>query len=148
MPDHTCGEPTKEYAVTLDRKNGGLAELTDQLGNSGVNIITLSMADGNGGRTVRLITSDEKTCRDLLEKLKLRYTENEIITVVVEDRPGTLAKLLKKLQRSNVEVTSTYMINKRNGKVELVLGLSNIDAGKDLLYRKLGLSSAIQAVND
>ncbi|MCL5678196.1 MAG: hypothetical protein M1442_02870 [Candidatus Thermoplasmatota archaeon] len=148
MPDHTYGESTKEYAVTLDRKNGGLAELTDQLGNSGVNIITLSMADGNGARTVRLITSDEKTCRDMLEKLKLRYTENEIVTVVVEDKPGSLAKLLKKLQRSNVEVNSTYMLNKRNGKVEIVLGLSDIEEGKNLLFRKLGLSSTIQAVKD
>ncbi len=142
------GVKTKEFAVLLNDKGGGLAELTDTLGNSGINIITLTMSSSRNSRQVRLITSDELTCRDMLNHSKYEFTEDEIITVVIDDKPGSLAKILKKLDKSRVKVNSTYIINKKDGRVEFVLGLDNPEEGKKLLFRKLGLNSTLQAVND
>ncbi len=142
------GVKTKEFAVLLNDKDGGLAELTDTLGNSGINIITLTMSSSRNSRQVRLITSDELTCRDMLNHSKYEFTEDEIITVVIDDKPGSLAKILKKLDKSRVKVNSTYIINKKDGRVEFVLGLDNPEEGKKLLFRKLGLDSTLQAVND
>ncbi|MBX8637045.1 MAG: hypothetical protein KIY11_01595 [Thermoplasmata archaeon] len=142
------GVKTKEFAVLLNDKGGGLAELTDTLGNSGINIITLTMSSSRNSRQVRLITSDELTCRDMLNHSKYEFTEDEIITVVIDDKPGSLAKILKKLDKSRVKVNSTYIINKKDGRVEFVLGLDNPEEGKKLLFRKLGLDSTLQAVND
>ncbi|MBX8631439.1 MAG: hypothetical protein KIY12_09640 [Thermoplasmata archaeon] len=113
-----------------------------------MNIITLSMTSGNGERQVRLITSDESTCRDILKQGKYGFSESEILTVVIDDRPGSLAKLLQKLKRSGIAVNSTYMMNRKNGKVEFVLGVDRIEDGKELLFRKLRLPSTLQAEND
>ncbi len=142
------GVRTKEFAVVLNDKHGGLAELTDTLGNSGINIITLTMSSSGNSKQVRLITSDERTCREMLNHGKYEFTEDEILTVVIDDKPGSLAKLLKKLDRSRVRVNSTYIINKKDGRVEFVLGLDNPDEGRKLLFRKLGLDNSLQAVKD
>ncbi len=84
----------------------------------------------------------------MLNHGKYEFTEDEIVTVVIDDKPGSLAKLLKKLDRSRVRVNSTYIINKKDGRVEFVLGLDNPDEGRKLLFRKLGLDNSLQAVKD
>lgn len=126
--------------MQVNLKSSGLAELTEALGSNGVNIITLAMSsDGEKEMRVRLVTSDEKTCRDILTQMKLRFGEEEILTVMIEDKPGSLARLLKKLKRASIGVRSVYIINKRAGKVEFVVGVDNIEEGKKLLFEKLGL---------
>lgn len=137
----TAGETTKEFAVLMDSRGGGLAELAESLGSSGVNILTLAMStDGERRVHVRLITSDEATCRQLLKQLKYEYTEDEILTVTVDDKPGALAKLLRKMKRASVGVTSAYIINRKGGSVEFVIGVDKLEEGKKLLFGRLGLN--------
>ena len=134
------GEKTKEFGVLVNTRDSGLAELTEILGNNGVNIITLSMSsDGSSQPHVRLITSDESTCRQLLKQMKCPFVEEEILTVTIEDKPGSLAKLLRKLKKSSIGVKSVYIINKKAGKVEFVVGVDNVEEGRKLLFEKLGL---------
>ena len=134
------GEKTKEFGVLVNIRDSGLAELTEILGNNGVNIVTLSMSsDGSSQQHVRLITSDESTCRQLLKQMKYQFAEEEILTVTIEDKPGSLAKLLRKLKRSSIGVKSVYIINKKAGKVEFVVGVDNVEEGRKLLFEKLGL---------
>ena len=134
------GEKTKEFGVLVNIRDSGLAELTEILGNNGVNIVTLSMSsDGSSLQHVRLITSDESTCRQLLKQMKYQFAEEEILTVTIEDKPGSLAKLLRKLKRSSIGVKSVYIINKKAGKVEFVVGVDNVEEGRKLLFEKLGL---------
>jgi hypothetical protein len=134
------GEKTKEFGVLVNNRDSGLAELTEILGNNGVNIVTLSMSsDGSSQPHVRLITSDESTCRQLLKQMKYQFVEEEILTVTIEDKPGSLAKLLRKLKKSSIGVKSVYIINKKAGKVEFVVGVDNVEEGRKLLFEKLGL---------
>ncbi len=134
------GETTKEFGVLVNAKDSGLAELTEVLGSNGVNIVTLAMSsDGNDRLHVRLITSDESTCRQLLKQMKFQFVEEEILTVTIDDKPGSLAKLLKKLKRSSIGVRSVYIINRKGGKVEFVVGVDDIEEGKKLLFGRLGL---------
>jgi len=135
----TSGENTKEFAVKLDERSTGLAELTERMGSSGVNILTLSMGLNSEDELVRLITSDETTCREILNQLKCSFIEREIVTVTLEDRPGAFARLLKKLKRAKVRLTSAYMINRNAGKVEFVLGMDDIEKGRKLLFDRLKL---------
>ena len=118
------------------------------LGDNGINIVTIAMSSSRNSRHVRLITSDELTCREMLNHGKYEFTEEEIVTVVIDDKPGSLAKLLKKLERSRIKVNSAYILSKKDGRVEFVLGLDNVEEGKKLLFRKLSLQSSLQAVND
>lgn len=105
-----------------------------------MNIITLAMSsDGGKGFQVKLVTSDESTCRDVLRQLRLHFVEAEILTVTIDDRPGALAKLLKKLKRASIGLRSVYIINRKSGKVEFVVGVDNIEEGKKLLFNRLGL---------
>ncbi len=134
------GRLTKEFGVLVNAKDSGLAELTEALGSSGVNIVTLAMSsDGGGDLRVRLVTSDESTCRQILRQLKYNFAEAEILTVSIDDRPGSLAKLLWKLRKASIVVKSVYIINRKEGKVELVVGVDDVEQGKRLLFDRLGL---------
>ena len=126
--------------MLVKTRDSGLAELTEALGSKGVNIITLAMStDGSRQLHVRLVTSDESTCRELLRQLKYRFEEEEILTVTIDDKPGSLAKLLKKLKMSSIDVKSVYIINKKAGKVEFVVGVDKLEEGRKLLFERLGL---------
>lgn len=141
MPLQIEGENTKEFAVLVNSRDSGLAELTEVLGSNGVNIITLAMStDGDNSLRVRLVTSDEKTCRDVLRQMKFHFSEEEILTAAIEDKPGSLAKLLKKLKRASITVRSVYIINKKDGKVEFVVGVDDVEEGRKLLFDRLKLS--------
>lgn len=134
------GRLTKEFGVLVNAKDSGLAELTEALGSSGVNIVTLAMSsDGGVDLRVRLVTSDESTCRQILRQLKYNFAEAEILTVSIDDRPGSLAKLLWKLRKASIVVKSVYIINRKEGKVELVVGVDDVEQGKRLLFDRLGL---------
>jgi|GEM_PF-1894369 hypothetical protein len=129
----------KEFTVMLNSQ-ADLTELAERIGNSGINILTLSMdSDGEKGATVHLVTSDDTSCREVLRQGRYSFKEEEIITVTIDDKPGSLARLLMKLKRVAVGVRSIYIINKKDGKAEFVMNLDNMKEGKKLLFEKLGL---------
>ncbi|MEM3851426.1 MAG: hypothetical protein QXP70_00280 [Methanomassiliicoccales archaeon] len=128
----------KEFSVVLAKRTE-IAQLADLLGRNGINILTLAMEpDGGEGGRVHFVTSDDATCRQLMRQ-KFDYSESEIITISIDDKPGSLARLLSKLNRASVGVNSIYIINRKNGRVEFVLGLQDVERGKTLLFEKLKL---------
>ena len=120
----------KEFDIPLEDRVGALAEVCEALAQNGVNIKAIS-ADGGSG--VRLVTSDEKTTRDLLMKAKLFFSEYDVISLKLLDRPGELSKIARILANAKVNIHSAYMLGGDGETKDMILKVNNVsDAMKAL----------------
>lgn len=115
----------KEFDVSLEDRVGALADLCEVLSKSGVNIKAIS---ADGGRGVRLVTSDERTTRGLLQRGKFLYDEADVISLQLLDRPGELAKISRMLAKEKVNIHSAYMLGGNGQTKDMILKVSNTGA--------------------
>jgi hypothetical protein len=118
---------TKELSVMLENKRGALAELCSELAKVAVNIQALMVPEQVGVAPVRLVVNNLDAAKKVLDGLKLKYTEQDIIAAHVSDRPGALGKLTRKLADRNVDVKYAYgSILKGSGEAVIVLAVSDV----------------------
>lgn len=111
----------KQISVFLENKIGRLAEITKVLGNEGVNIRALSIADTAEFGILRMIVSQPQGTRSILEKSGFTVLETEVIVVEVADKPGGLAQILEILAKVNLNVEYLYAFVSPKGKNALVV---------------------------
>ncbi len=111
----------REITVVTENRVGALAAICEALGGVGVNIRAISaQAMGDTG-IIRLLTEDETSAKNVLEKSGFRVALGDIITVKLRDRPGELAKVARKLAAANIDIESVYILGKNNGDVEIAV---------------------------
>jgi len=111
----------KQISVFLENKIGRLAEITKILGNEGVNIRALSIADTAEFGILRMIVSQPEETHSILEKSGFTVLETKVIVVEVADRPGGLAQILEILAKVNLNVEYLYAFVSPKGKNALVV---------------------------
>jgi hypothetical protein len=117
----------KDLSVVLDDRPGELARLGEATAGAGVNIDGLCcLATGGGRATAHILVEDVKATRGALENAGLEVgDEREVIVVDIEDRPGTVAQVARKVADAGVNIELAYTTF---GGVRLVLGVD--DFGK------------------
>lgn len=111
----------EQISVFLENKPGALAEVTRILGEAGVNIRALSLADTKDFGILRLIVNDNEKARDILGRKGLTVRKTEVVAVVVPDRPGGLADILKVLFESGINVEYLYAFVQHSGKEAIII---------------------------
>ena len=106
-------EQTKEFALTLDDRPGTLAKATDAIAKAGINIEGYCAVPSgtNGKGTFRVVTSDPMNTRKALESAGFKVQEERDVALIdAEDRPGFLARTLRRLADHELNVGPTYTI--------------------------------------
>ena len=98
----------KQLSVFLENKSGRLNHLTKALGENGVNILTLSIADTMDFGIVRFITRDNDKALKVLKSAGFTVSQTELIGVEVGDKPGALNETLDILEKNNIGVEYLY----------------------------------------
>lgn len=98
----------KQVSVFLENRAGRLADVTTLLGDNGVNIRALSLADTADFGILRLIVNDPDKAVALLRKAGLAVRETEVVAAEVPDRPGGLAEILRLLSAEQINVEYMY----------------------------------------
>ena len=98
----------EQISVFLENKPGALAEVTRILGESGVNIRALSLADTKDFGILRLIVNDNEKAMEILGRKGLTVRKTEVVAVEVPDRPGGLAEILRVLFEADINVEYLY----------------------------------------
>lgn len=125
----------REITVLADNNVGALAAVCEALGGVGVNIKSISAQAVGDKAVIRLITEDETSARNVLEKHGFKVNVSDILSVKVRDRPGELAKIARKLAQSGVDLESVYVIGKVNNEVEIALKPKNLREALDALKK-------------
>ena len=98
----------KQIVVSIENAPGRLHEVTDALGKAGINLRALNLVDTGAFGQLRLLVSDVAKARRILMEMQISAFVNEVVAAEIEDRPGSLADLLKPLKDASVNVVFMY----------------------------------------
>lgn len=119
----------KQLSVFIENKTGRVSEVTDVLGQAGVNIRGFSVSDTADYGIVRLVVSDPDAGRLALQGAGFTVKESEVICMNLPDRPGGLASVLKTVADAGVNIEYVYSLI----STYVVINVADIDRALSLL---------------
>lgn len=111
----------KQISVFLENKAGRLAHVTKVLGDAGINIRALSIADTSDFGILRIIVNDPEKAYKILKEAGFTVSETEVIAVQVPDSPGGLATVLEQMSDANLNIEYLYAFLGTSGDNALVI---------------------------
>jgi hypothetical protein len=106
----------KQLTVFLENSPGRLARLTRSLGDAGVNMRALMVADTAEFGVVRIICDRPEDAKSALEESGFSVSVTDVIAVAVPDRPGGLADILEVLGSEGMNVEYAYCFVEPGGE--------------------------------
>ncbi len=100
----------KQIVVSIENAPGRLHEVADALGKAGINLRALNLVDTGAFGQLRLLVSDVAKARRILMEMQISAFVNEVVAAEIEDKPGSLADLLKPLKEDSVNVVFMYAL--------------------------------------
>lgn len=100
----------KQISIFLENKEGRLAHVTRILGEAGINIRALSIADTSDFGILRIIVNDPYKTFQVLHEAGFTVSETEVLAVQVPDTPGGLADVLEQLSQENLNIEYLYAV--------------------------------------
>jgi hypothetical protein len=114
-----------DLAVTVEDKPGALAGMGEAIGAAGINIGGVCGASTPGTSVVHFLVDDPAGAREALEGAGFTsVAEREVVVVEVEDRPGVLGEVGRKLSDAGVNIELIYLAT----GTRLVVGAADLDA--------------------
>jgi hypothetical protein len=124
----------KQIVVSIENEPGRLSEVTESLGNAGINLRALNLVDTGAFGQLRLLVSDVVKARKILMKMQIPAYVNEVVAAKIEDKPGSLARLLRPLTEAGVTVIFMYaFITFSKGNAIMVFRFSDNDKAIEVL---------------
>jgi hypothetical protein len=105
----------EQISIFIENKSGRLAEITRVLGEAGINIRALSLADTSDFGILRLIVNDGAKAATVLKENGFTVSKTEVVAVEVPDRPGGLSTILQTLDQEAINVEYMYAFAERCG---------------------------------
>lgn len=98
----------KQLSVFLENRSGRLAELTEVLGEAGINLSALSIAETSDFGIIRMIVSEPEKGLKILKEKKFSVNLTNVICLYTPNQPGALAKALRILSDAGISVEYMY----------------------------------------
>ncbi|MBP1751866.1 MAG: amino acid-binding protein [Geobacteraceae bacterium] len=111
----------EQISVFIENKSGRLAEIARILGEAGINIRALSLADTSDFGILRLIVNDRETAKQVLKEKGFTVSKTEVVAIEVPDRPGGLSNILQFLDQENINVEYMYAFVERCGENAVII---------------------------
>ena len=123
----------KQISVFLENAVGALREMTQLLGDQGVDLLALSVADTQNFGIVRVIVNSEVIDPALKVLRDNGYTAkvNNVICATVPDRPLGLCELLTIIEQAGLSVEYMYSFLRASDATDahMILRLSDGEKG-------------------
>ena len=114
-----------DLVIDIENSPGSLAAVTAAVSDAGVNLAAATCL-GNGERAeLHILVPHPEAARHSLATAQLAVTrEREVVVVDVEDRPGVLADLARKIAQAGVNLDLVYIATRNR----VVFGAQDLDA--------------------
>ncbi|MBW4055462.1 MAG: ACT domain-containing protein [Proteobacteria bacterium] len=127
----------EQISIFIENKSGRLAEITRILGEAGINIRALSLADTSDFGILRLIVNNGAKATSVLKENGFTVNNTEVVAVEVPDRPGGLSAILQTLDREAINVEYMYAFVERcAGNAVIIFRFDETDKAIDVLKNK------------
>jgi hypothetical protein len=111
--------------IELEDKPGILAELGEALGGASINIEGFCGYASGGRGTLHLLVDDPAAARSALDGRGIAVQgERDVVVVDVEDRPGALGVIARRIASAGVSLNLAYLAT----NTRLVLGADDLES--------------------
>ncbi len=98
----------KQISVFVENKKGRTSAIIDALGNAGIDISALSLADASEFGILRLIVDDPDKAKKVLNDIGVVVGINDVMAVKIPNKPGGLSETLSKINNKGLNVEYMY----------------------------------------
>lgn len=118
-----------EVRVFVENKPGKLSRVSELLGQAGIDILMLDVADEGQFGVFRILTAEPDRTKDVLADAGMTVAFNKVACIEIDDQPGGLVRLAKALEAAKLNVTDAYgCILERGKRAVFVVKGDNLDA--------------------
>src|ERR671922_677924 len=114
-----------DLVIDIDNTPGALAEVAAAISDAGVNIAAATCVGPGDRAELHILVRHAEAAKHALAISHLAVSrEREVVVVDVEDRPGVLADLTRKIPPAGVDLDLVYVATRNR----VVFGASDLDA--------------------
>lgn len=119
----------QELRVFVENKPGKLSKIAELLGNAGIDLLALELADEGQFGVFKLLTAEPDRARQILSDANMTTAFNQVAIIEIPDQPGSLLRLSKAMEEANLNVTDAYgCILERGKRAVFVVKGDNLEA--------------------
>lgn len=122
-----------EFAIRVGHRPGELARVATALARYGVNIKSVTAQANGTEATLRVLPDNAEPARAALTSNKIAFEESEVVTVLLENRAGELARVSQRLADANVNLRAIYLTGIVDNLVELAVVADNVERAREAL---------------
>ena len=123
LPPH--GHMAVDLVIDIENTPGALARVAAAISDAGVNIAAATCIGPGERAELHILVPHAGAAKHALSISNLAVTrEREVVVVDVEDRPGVLADLTRKIDRAGVDLDLVYVATRNR----VVFGAADLDA--------------------
>src|SRR3954447_18851296 len=114
-----------DLAIDIENTPGALAEVAAAISDAGVNVAAATCVGPSERAELHILVPHAEAVRHALAISHVAVTrEREVVVVDVEDRPGVLADLTRKIARAGVNLDLVYIATRNR----IVFGAPDLTA--------------------
>ncbi|MEE0955466.1 MAG: hypothetical protein U0L49_06560 [Eubacterium sp.] len=137
----------KQISVFLENKKGRLDQVLGVLGDAGIDLLSVSLADTSDFGVLRLIAKEPEKAKKILTDAGITSRIDEVIAVVVPDAPGSLQKVLGMLNEGGIDISYIYGLSIDGPGAPIAIKTSNQAKAAQILDLS-GVKTIMQAELD
>jgi hypothetical protein len=112
----------EQLSVFVENRSGKLVEVLKTLGDSGIDLRAMSIADTADFGILRLIVNKPDKARDILQEAGYVVILNSVLPLSIGDEPGSLAGVLGALAEADIGVEYVYaFVAHGKGRAHVIL---------------------------
>lgn len=127
----------KQLSIFLENAPGRLCEVTEALGDAGINLRAYSISDTSRDFGVlRILVSDLPKARGVIMDSLFPAQVDDVIATEIEDTPGSMARILKPFLGTGVNVEYMYAVaGATQGKAVMVFRFNDNDLAIEIMQK-------------
>ena len=104
----------KQLSVFMENKPGRLSQICSMLAENSINIRAMSVHDTVDHAIVRLVVDAPTKALVLLEEEGVYTISQDVVVLSIENRPGIISTIAKKLFRADINIEYAYCTATKN----------------------------------
>src|ERR687886_2528134 len=113
-----------DLVIDIENTPGALAQVASAISDAGINIAAATCVGPGERAELHILVPHAEAARHLLGISHIAVTrEREVVVVDVEDRPGVLADLTRRIARAGVDLDLVYVATRNR----VVFGSPDLD---------------------
>ena len=124
----------KQLSVFIENAPGRLFQVAQALGEAGINIRALQVADVGEFGVLRLLVSNVPQAMQILMTRNMPARVDEVVAVEIDDIPGGLARILEPLLEGGISINYAYgLVGAPSGKAVMIFRFNDNQRAMALL---------------